>query len=456
MATVENEEVPLSPGAEEKLHFLLRAVRSGEAQLQEGKDGKLQIVYANENASYSLKIHIFVNRRIPLSHVDPSKANTIQVGGDANDVQARVDVCLEMIEAIKTDRAPSGVVLDKSKVAVSPLGLYQEGKQFERLEEVLGKGNCAGDIVVVRDNKTDAAHALKTVMISVFSPHEVRAWIDLNDSDCFPSLYLFRLDGNKIFFHMEIVQHGVTLDDIIDGHMTILRQNAPELARPFSLCMFHGLLSAVKEMHDKNYAHRDLHGGNVMLTKDSVMLKILDFGMARPLREGLNFNHDELKNDVLNAIRLFCGLYIGQNFENNFTLERDIKDGTIKKVLSETACLSREDREELLQLIMMTYQVTSDHQQAGYGSTSPVMEDIEHKLFPAKKMDIMRKAAAVLFPDFYTPPEVYSSPEVDGGKEVVDGAAVPGPFGDGAEEFDLEKAAKDIPDDFLEKLHIQL
>ena len=52
------------------------------------------------------------------------------------------------------------------------------------------------------------------------------------------------------------------------------------------------------------------------------------------------------------------------------------------QLLSETACLSEEDKEELLQLISMTYQVTQNPHQAGYGDTSPVMEHIEGKIFP--------------------------------------------------------------------------
>ena len=73
-------------------------------------------------------------------------------------------------------------------------------------------------------------------------------------------------------------------------------------------------------------------GGNVMLVKDSMTLKVLDFGMARKLRQGLDFNHGALKNDILNAIRLFCGLYIGQDFGNNFVLEKEIAKGTLRKV----------------------------------------------------------------------------------------------------------------------------
>ena len=73
-------------------------------------------------------------------------------------------------------------------------------------------------------------------------------------------------------------------------------------------------------------------GGNVMLTQDSMTLKVLDFGMARKLRQDFDFNHDALKNDILNTIRLFCGLYIGQDFENNFVLEKEIKHDTLRQV----------------------------------------------------------------------------------------------------------------------------
>lgn len=73
-----------------------------------------------------------------------------------------------------------------------------------------------------------------------------------------------------------------------------------------------------------------------MLTQDSMTLKVLDFGMARNLRQDLDFNHDALRNDILNTIRLFCGLYIGQDFENNFVLEKEIKRGTLGQVCAST------------------------------------------------------------------------------------------------------------------------
>ena len=45
-------------------------------------------------------------------------------------------------------------------------------------------------------------------MISAFSADEVRAWVDLGESESFPSLYLFRLEGNQVIFHMEKLENG--------------------------------------------------------------------------------------------------------------------------------------------------------------------------------------------------------------------------------------------------------
>jgi hypothetical protein len=56
-------------------------------------------------------------RRISLSHVNKSETHAIQTGKDDKDVQMKVKVCLEMIDAIKRERAPSGVVIDKSAVS---------------------------------------------------------------------------------------------------------------------------------------------------------------------------------------------------------------------------------------------------------------------------------------------------------------------------------------------------
>ena len=43
------------------------------------------------------------------------------------------------------------------------VGHYREGKEFIRTKAVLGTGNTAGDIIVVKDKKTEKESAHKTV-----------------------------------------------------------------------------------------------------------------------------------------------------------------------------------------------------------------------------------------------------------------------------------------------------
>ena len=80
-------------------------------------------------------------------------------------------------------------------------------------------------------------------------------------------------------------------------------------------------------------------GGNVMMTKDSMTLKVLDFGMATKLRRGLqNFDHKALKKDILCVIQLFRDLYHGQEYKDNIALKSDIETEMFEKVCEWTFC----------------------------------------------------------------------------------------------------------------------
>ncbi|OPL21244.1 hypothetical protein AM593_06732, partial [Mytilus galloprovincialis] len=189
---------------------------------------------------------------------DASNANILTKPRSDDDVQVKMDACLEMIDYLKKNKAPSGVVLDPTHVS-SKAGYYREGREFTKTKDVLGKGNSAGDIIVIKDKTTHTESAHKTMMISYFREEEIRAWVDLNETGIPPALYCFKLEGNKIHIFMEKIDRGITLRDIIDTHMGNIRAENPNLARPFSLYVFHGLLSAVHTMHQKGWTHRDLH-----------------------------------------------------------------------------------------------------------------------------------------------------------------------------------------------------
>ena len=49
------------------------------------------------------------------------------------------------------------------QISIPPSKKYREGHEFEKTKKVLGSGNSAGDIIVVKDKKTGAEHAQKTV-----------------------------------------------------------------------------------------------------------------------------------------------------------------------------------------------------------------------------------------------------------------------------------------------------
>ena len=44
--------------------------------------------------------------------------------------------------------------------------------------------------------------------MSLFSEDEIRCWVDMIDSGYAPSLYLFKIEDNKVSMHMEILHKG--------------------------------------------------------------------------------------------------------------------------------------------------------------------------------------------------------------------------------------------------------
>ncbi|XP_067665921.1 uncharacterized protein [Haliotis asinina] len=412
------------------LDSMIDNLASGEATLERDEKGKVTVVYKD-------------TRKSPLlSYVDKSKSNVIHVSKSDKDRQNQVEVCLELIDFIKTNRAPKGVDFDQTKVKLSSTGKYREGHEFTKLlKGILGKGATAGDIVVVKDTKTGTEHAQKTVMISDFRKDEVRAWVDLQElklegEALCPALVCFYLQDNEIFFHMEKLDRAITLRDVIDSHMQKIRDEEPSLVRPFSLYICHGLLSAVSLIHDKNWTHEDLHAGNVMVQEKNhkLYLKVLDFGKAHPLR-GESYNLRGEQDDIYQIIRLFSAIYVGDEFES----AKDMKDSYKQSELIET--LSADDKKEMFQLIDALLCVAESKQKQKMGDA---LKELETKMESTDIHDMLKKVAAILFreSDYKSLHEEDLGVKSDEGEDVCDSVT------------DLSERAASIPDDFISNLRL--
>nr|XP_022308091.1 uncharacterized protein LOC111114075 isoform X2 [Crassostrea virginica] len=364
----------LSPTTKKNVQVIIESLSNHKAVVGEDEKGRPTVQYKQTQKLYW----------------DGSNANKIAVPKSDQDIRIKTDVFLEMLQYIKSTKAPSGVVSNTMKIHTEN-GQYREGMEFERTKEILGRGNSAGDIVVLRDKFTDTEHAQKTIMISVFRPEEISAWVDLSLEGLSPELYLFRLEGNKVVVHMEKLENAITLNDVIDRHVEALRQANAALLKPFSLSIFHNLLDVVHTMHEKGWTHRDLHSGNVMIQKLSdceVQIKVLDFGSAARVDDV--GGSKGIRSDIINALRNFSALYL-EEFQSQLDLERNWKE--------KMQGLPDEEKAEIFCLFESALKVLTLDDMADLKQTVNVMAQQE---IEGEVADIMKEVVPILFPEKFT------------------------------------------------------
>ena len=85
-----------------------------------------------------------------------------------------------------------------------------------------------------------------------------------------------------MYLVFEFVEHD--LHGIIDSKIKFELQHIK--------CLMKQLLEGIRYLHERQYIHRDIKGGNLLLTKHGV-LKIADFGLARTYdpRQRLNMTN---------------------------------------------------------------------------------------------------------------------------------------------------------------------
>lgn len=445
----------LSPTTQANLGVLLRSISKGEALIDTDKEGRAKIEYKPSGKLFW----------------DGSNANIIAQPKSDEDIQIKVDACLELVDYLKSQKPPSGVLLDRTKISLSPKKEYRLGVEFEKTKEVLGKGNTAGDIIVVKDKKTGQEHAHKTMMISYFRKEEIRCWVDMTDTGYVPALYLFRIENNKVSIHMEILDKAKTLRSIIDEYMEVFDSDivGQSLKKPFSLLVLDGALEAVAKLHSKGWVHNDLHGGNVMVQKlrhDKLGVKILDFGLASQLEDCNGLNLRGFRNDICDVLRLFSGMYTGLEFNNVWDIQQNWRQGLSNVPVWRN--MSKEDRKELFCLVDAAMKIVHPADTAKYREL--VKKHLKNAMGDeVSEKEILKKVVALLFPEDFRPvhqPSVQHKTDFESkGKGKVclyDMADSIGllvseeKLGPSESDRDLDEAARQVPDEYLDQMRKSL
>lgn len=156
--------------------------------------------------------------------------------------------------------------------------------------ELLGCGGM-GQVYLAKDLHLNRLVAIKTLSPSNFfnNEHKARFFREaqmasaLNHPNIL-SIYDIVVENDKPFLVMEYVE-GQTLREVLSDNKMNLA-----LALDIAIQLAQGLLA----MHNAGIIHRDLKLDNFMLRKDGY-LKILDFGLAKPVNEKENLSKFETK-----------------------------------------------------------------------------------------------------------------------------------------------------------------
>jgi predicted Ser/Thr protein kinase len=147
------------------------------------------------------------------------------------------------------------------------------------LERKLGDGGM-GDVYLGRHNKVDRLVAIKILHHNLFANESIRARFK-NEANALIKLehphivriYDYVEQENLACLVMEYID-GVTLDEYIN------RYTGP-IPAARAVNIMSAVLDAVQYAHDRKIFHRDIKPGNIMITRDGKMVRIMDFGIAK-------------------------------------------------------------------------------------------------------------------------------------------------------------------------------
>lgn len=302
---------------------------------------------------------------------------------------------LELVRKIKNGNAtdndrcilPLGVRLcnDNNIIHIPSSRNYEEGKEFDLTERVLGEGSSSGTIRIVKDNMNGRQHALKSYHldkgdiirpnIGEFDEDEVLCWLEQNNSGNVPQLYMIQVINSNVLLHMEILEDVITLKHFILKCRKKLIIKRPGLLKPFSLHIFRDLLCIMNEFHNTGWTHNDLHAENVVIRirpDTPPKLYILDFGKAK--------RSADIQQDMEDVAGVLQGMVMGCGEKT-----------AIARILMTT-----KDREEISKLITECSSLVQESNFSNY------IRQVESSLNKAKEIfnhddrDMFREITAII------------------------------------------------------------
>jgi len=147
------------------------------------------------------------------------------------------------------------------------------------IERKLGEGGMS-EVFIARHNRIDRTVAIKVLHKNLFSNEMVRnrfkneasALIKLEHPNIL-KIYDYIEQENLACLIVEYID-GITLDTFINKFSGPL----PEIK---AVGLFSSVLDAVQYAHENNILHRDIKPGNIMISKDGRVVKVMDFGIAK-------------------------------------------------------------------------------------------------------------------------------------------------------------------------------
>lgn len=196
-------------------------------------------------------------------------------------------------------------------------------KGYEVKEEPIGKG-FSGHVFLAKD-ASGRTVAIKRMADTQLASHEAGVMRAYGKHRFLPELYDFFMMNNQGFLVMEYIRGKV----VGTGDYQVKGQTyAMDPAVRITLNVLHGL----KHLHQSGFHHRDLLPKNIMIAdNDPDTVKIIDFGLSRPVSEG---RRSYCKNsDVYKSVFLCIYLLQGQASNNEESLKSNDMDGELREIL---------------------------------------------------------------------------------------------------------------------------